>query len=308
MPVNVRPTEIDAATIRCEPSCLIWVAPESRWIYVELLLLLHRCPGLVRIEAISALKELKCLRPKIFFPDDAVLTHHETLDAGVSILGRRSEQGKAADHLALDHVVQFSQRRGWALALEHFKEIPVIRFVAIRVPSGDRRRDFLTDWSIPSSVSVLPRETVLLSGRADDPLRVLIHAVSFLRNRIFVLCLDIAAADFDRVQLIAADAAKQKFLSACFGVKVPTVARLNDGHRHRPIVVADDDLRTRLRLVVLEMHLCARLRRKRLAILLIARRFAGMNNVIAAGPEDFGERSFVVLLGGADQGIGCRLR
>ena len=103
-------------------------------------------------------------------------------------------------------------------------------WLAFAVTLGDFRRDFFTDWPIPTAVRILPRQSILRTVRADDLLCVLIGLAGFLlRQRIFVLRVNVTATDLNRVEFIAADAAVEKFLSSCFGVEVPLGANFYDG-------------------------------------------------------------------------------
>jgi hypothetical protein len=92
-----------------------------------------RTPTLIRIEAIHTLEEFERLWPEIFFIDDAVLAHDEGLNSSVPVLCRRSDEGEAANHHALDDVIQLAQRRGRPLTFQNFEEVTVIRFGATAV-------------------------------------------------------------------------------------------------------------------------------------------------------------------------------
>ena len=80
----------------------------------------------------------------------------------------------------------------------------------------------LAHGPLPGPVRVLPRQAVLLARRADDALRVLVHAraVVLLRG-VLVLRLDVAAADLDGVELVPADAAVEDLLPSGLGVEAP---------------------------------------------------------------------------------------
>ena len=97
------------------------------------LLVRHRCPAPIRIEAIDILEKFERLWPEIFFIDDAILAHYERLNSGVPVLCRRSEQGEAANHHILDDVIQLAQRRSRTLTFQNFEVVTVIRFSAAGV-------------------------------------------------------------------------------------------------------------------------------------------------------------------------------
>ena len=61
-----------------------------------------------------------------------------------------------------------------------------------------------------------------------------------------MLCLDVAEADVDGIELVAPDAAEEQLLATGLGVEAPAPAVLDDRHRHRPVLhphPQDGDLR-----------------------------------------------------------------
>ena len=60
-------------------------------------------------------------------------------------------------------------------------------------------------------------------------------------HRIFVLRFHVAAADINRIEFIRTDAPVEHLLAAGLGIKEPLTIFLDDGDRHRPVPVADDE-------------------------------------------------------------------
>ena len=121
-----------------------------------------------------------------------------------------------------DHEVHLAHRRGRALALQDLEVVAVVGLVAVAVALGDDPGDPLAHRPLPRSVGALPRQAVLLAGGADDALRVLIHRERLaLLEGVLVLRLDVAAADLDGVELVAADPTVQDLVPAGRGVEAP---------------------------------------------------------------------------------------
>ena len=101
----------------------------------------------------------------------------ERLHAGDAVFRRRRDQRESANHGAADHVVELAQRRGGALALQDLKDVAVIRGRRVHgVALFDRLGHRFADRAAVAAVGVLPVQAVLLARRADDALRVLVHA------------------------------------------------------------------------------------------------------------------------------------
>src|SRR4029077_8471965 len=104
--------------------------------------------------------------------------------------------------------------------------------------------------------------------------------------RVVVLRLDVAAADLDGVELVAADAAIENLLEARLRIERPLAAALYDRHRERPIVRADHEHgAVGILRVGRDLLLLARLRDELRRDLLLACGLAGMNDVLAVGAE-----------------------
>ena len=104
--------------------------------------------------------------------------------------------------------------------VQDLEVVAVVRLGLVGVALLDRARDGFADRTVPRSVGVLPRQAVLLARRADDALGVLVDAGRVvLRERVFVLRLDVAAADLDGVELVAADAPIEDLLAPGAGVE-----------------------------------------------------------------------------------------
>src|SRR4030095_6803184 len=148
---------------------------------------------------------------------------------------------------------------------------------------------------------VLPGQPVLLAGRTDDLLRVLVHTVALAAlERVFLLCLDVTATNRNRVQFIGANAAVEELLAAGCGVERPPTRSLHDWNRERPVLVADEEERPGLFLVQGDALLLADFRDEVAGSLTALRRFAGQNDVVDRGPEELAECRDVESFGGDD--------
>src|SRR5579864_7403240 len=118
----------------------------------------------------------------------------------------------------------------------------MIRIVPLGVSLSERSRYDVANWALLAAGSVGPVQAILLSGRADNFLGVVENAASGpIFFGVVILRLDIAAADFNRVQFIAADSARQDFLLSMVYVEIPLAAHLNNWNRKRPVVLANQE-------------------------------------------------------------------
>src|SRR6185437_732856 len=85
-----------------------------------------------------------------------------------------------------------------------------------------------------------PIKAVLLTGTADDALRVDADAVAVVTVGIFVLGIDKGEAGLDGIEFVAPDTAEQDFLPPARRVELPPRLRANQRDRKREIVGADD--------------------------------------------------------------------
>ena len=138
-----------------------------------------RLPGCVGVEALHLFELPECIWAEVLLVDDAIVADHERLYTGDAVLGWRSDESKAAYHGAFDDVVELSERGGGALSFEDFEVVTVIgRFSGI-VTLCDGASNLFADWTLPLTVGGLPSEAVLLTGRTDDALSVLVHVIEF---------------------------------------------------------------------------------------------------------------------------------
>src|SRR5580704_13270548 len=100
--------------------------------------------------------------------------------------------------------------------------------------------DALSNGTYPDSVRVLPCKTIVFSGGTDDPLCVLIYfSIVMLFQSVFVLRLDVAAANLDGIQFIGTDASENDLLATRFGVESPFPFVLDERDRQWPILITD---------------------------------------------------------------------
>src|SRR6516225_9821292 len=106
---------------------------------------------------------------------------------------------------------------------------------------GHGFRRAIANRPAPCPIGILPSQPVVLSGRTDDPLRVLIHPrVVVNLERVLLLGIVVAAEDGDYVEFVFTDAPTQYLVVSGFVVEVPfPVFALDDRDGQWPIVVAD---------------------------------------------------------------------
>src|SRR4029450_11442460 len=124
-------------------------------------------PGLVRIETVHAFENLQRVWPKILLVNDPAGANDERLHSGHAILSRRGCQGEPTDHRSLNNKVHLAQRRGGTLPFQNLEIVAVIRLTPLRVALLQRFGDLLSHRTSPSSVRVLPRQTVMFPRWAD---------------------------------------------------------------------------------------------------------------------------------------------
>src|SRR5215203_5003910 len=127
-----------------------------------------------------------------------------------------------------------------SLFCENLKIITVKRSRISGVGFLDLFGGSLADRSAPFSVRVLPCQPVLFARRADDALGILVdQRAVVLCQRVFMLGFDIAATNFDGVQLVSADSPVQNLLASGLGVEIPCTAFPDNWYRKLPVVLAD---------------------------------------------------------------------
>src|SRR4029077_4797321 len=116
----------------------------------------------------------------------------------------------------------------------------VKRLAPLRVALLQRFGDFFSHWTSPSSIRVLPRQTIMFPRRADDSLGVLVHfGIVVLFLSIFLLRVDETTANGNGVQFVGADTPIQNFLAPGLGIEVPLALLLHDWNRKRKIIVSN---------------------------------------------------------------------
>ena len=112
-------------------------------------------------------------------------------------------------------------------------------FVFRTVTLGQGLGDFLAYGAFPSA-RILPCEAVLFARSADDALGILVdHRSVVLLRGVFVLRLDEAAADFDRVEFVGTDAAVEDLVAPGGGVEGPLAVLFDDGNGQGESILAD---------------------------------------------------------------------
>src|SRR5215831_19214837 len=123
----------------------------------------------------------------------------------------------------------------------------MVRLCIRRIALLDRLRDLFAYRTIPVSVGFLPSQTILLARVADDPLGVLVYAVSLaFPVGIFILRLPVALANVNGIEFVAADPAMEKLLAPSFGIEMPFIAYLHHRYGKWPVLTAHEQECTRL--------------------------------------------------------------
>src|SRR5260221_7601948 len=154
-----------------------------------------------------------------------------------------------------------------------------------------------SDGNTLAAIRVSPGKPVVLAGRADNSLRVLIYStiVVYFRS-IFLLGLRVAATGCYRVQFVSADAAVKNLSTACLRSEIPLYARASNRNRCGPILVADrEDRAVRVVRVPINVHFLLRQRGKRGSRVLVLHVVARGDEILASGSEDRQQSGHVVV-------------
>src|SRR3954447_22908721 len=109
-----------------------------------------------------------------------------------------------------------------------------------RVALLDRLGHSFADRPSRGSIRILPIQTVLFSGSADQLLRVLVNSGIVVNRRgILQLRLDVSTAHLKGVQFVGADPPEENLLPAGLGIEIPFARFVDDGNRQGPIVFAN---------------------------------------------------------------------
>src|SRR5262249_23195284 len=244
---------------------------------------------------------------EILFPDDAILTDHEGLDSGDSVLRWSSDERETADHRSLDHIVQLTKRSRRSLTLQDLEEVAVVRFITVAVTALNCLSYVFANWSVPGAIRVLPGKAILLAGGADDLLGVLIDvvALSFLQG-VLVLSVHIPVTESNSIKLILTDPADQDLALARSGVKAPLPGGTHDWYRKQPVLGSYRECCVVvICLVDGNGFLLSSHRSESRCPFLVASRFTGVNNLLALRTNNRVERRHIKLFSGIDDGVRC---
>src|SRR2546426_738536 len=159
----------------CEPSlCFGWNRYGHQTLQKVQLLLQDRTPTLIRVKAVNFPGNFESVRTEVFLIDHSVVAYYEGHYSGDLILCRNSNEREATDHRSLHNIIHLSERRLRSLTLQHSEKVAVVGFRAAGVTAFNGARRIFTNRAAPCTVGVLPCQAVLLAGRADDLLRILI--------------------------------------------------------------------------------------------------------------------------------------
>src|SRR6476620_1709631 len=192
-------------------------------------------PGVIGIEGGHLRGDAGRAFAKILFVDVAFVVDDERHDAGIAVFGRIGNGRKAADHVALDDVINGAARRSGALAQQDFVVIAVVRFAGARAIAALRcLGDRLTQRARWFVAARRPIEPVFLAGRADDPLRIdRLATLALVHVGIILLRVPVREPRLHGRELVAADA----------NIENPLAVALHHRNRERPVVWPHDQYR-----------------------------------------------------------------
>src|SRR5277367_3086410 len=128
-------------------------------------------------------------------------------------------------------------------------------------------------------------------------------------QRIFVLGIHVATADFNGIQFIAPNATVQNLLAARFGVEVPPSVSLDDGYWQRPVRISDDKRRAGRILGVHNNRIfLLSFRSKGRSVLLISDLVLGSDQVFAAWAENLRQSRHIKTPSGLNECVDSLLR
>src|SRR5580704_5411657 len=224
-------------------NCWLCVASKfhGKFSFVGLLLfVIGAMPRFIRVVELHRRGDLGSIRSQVLLVNDAVVADDKCLYSRNAVFRRPGNQREAADHGAFHYIVEFSERRCWALALQSFEMVAVVGLRFVCVAFFDSFGDRVPNGSALSPVRIPPSQTILFAGRTDNALSVLINAAIVVNFRsVFLLSLRIATADDDRIQFVASYAAVKNLGTARLGIEMPLSGLLHDGYRRGPIFVSD---------------------------------------------------------------------
>src|SRR5690348_10321718 len=170
-------------------------------------LVVRTMPRLIRIVPVHVLDYFKSLRPQVFLVNYSIVADDECLYAGDAVFCRSGNKAESTDHDALDYVIELAERRGRTLPLQHLEIVAVKTGLAGLIAFLYRLSNWPADGPARCSIGILPIQTIVLPGRTEDSLRILVHAriVMYLRS-VFLLGLNKTATDLDCVQFVCANA------------------------------------------------------------------------------------------------------
>src|SRR5215475_6364996 len=270
----------------------------------------YMSPGLVGVEAVHLGEFIECLRPKVFFINNAILADDEGLNTGYGVLGGTGNQSKASDHYIFHHKVHLPKWRVRALPFEHFEKITMVGIGAVAVALLDRLSNLLADRAAPGAVGVLPGQAILPSRCAHDALGILVDVITLARlHGIFILRLHVTVADLNGIQFVGADATVKEFLHAGLAIEGPFVSGFHKRDGKWPVFAPHQ-----------QKCSVASLRIDRDAFLFVGLggevgrmfpvlcEFATKNNALTARSKHTAQSSHVKLVGRFDQSICSLLR
>ena len=139
-------------------------------------LLFHLGPGSIGIEDFQLAGEFAGFGPQVLLQHLPMVADQQGHDPGLAVLGREGHQGKAGDHVAVDHIIiPAAGRRGSPAGSGPGSN------TRGKVRGASPAREILghpgTEGALLSArYSGVPVEAVLLSGGTDNPLGELPHA------------------------------------------------------------------------------------------------------------------------------------
>src|SRR6185503_3609541 len=194
------------------------------------------CP--IGVIQLHLLNDLEGVWPQILLMDNSCVTDDKSLHTGDSVFCRHGHKCKPSDHRPLHQEIHFAQRRCGSLSFQDFEVVAMVGFGPAGIPLRQGFGYPFANWSAPTTILVFPGKSVLLPGRTDDPLCVLMDSVTGL-ERIFVLDLYIATANSESIQFVGPDASSENLLTSFPRIEKPSSTSLHDWNWVWPLLVAN---------------------------------------------------------------------
>src|SRR5215475_55893 len=147
-------------------------------------------PSWIRIVQADFLCNVDGIWAKILFIDNPVITDNKSFDTSYTVLGGYCKQRESSDHRPVNDIIQAPKTSCWPLSLKYFEIIAMIARARVsRVSFLNGHGHSFRNRPPRTVIWLLPIQAVVLPGRADDPLGVLMNSGIVMNlSSVFFLC------------------------------------------------------------------------------------------------------------------------